>query len=248
MVRDKIYKKILLTLDKHNRFDNTDFKVESNQDNKGISLVITYIIEPKYRLAFKMPTAPAYDKDSYQSYYLFTGTACPGPLAYEEVFSFRDEDGIYQKISVWLEGIWEELSANPVIKQIESQQQQIDEIVERFDNVEDGFFTINQAEELKSRLDELESQLRAEIEKNTKDKKIVEQEISKLHTDIETLKDTIVSLKKKNWIKSFTGKVFKWSKNSENRKLLKDGYSVVREFLPQHIKDTLPDVTSEIQK
>ena len=69
-----------------------------------------------------------------------------------------------------------------------------------------------------------------------------EQEVAKLHNDIDTLKQTVQSLKKKGWLKSFTSKVYKWTKDSDNRKMLMDGYSVIREFLPEDIKSTLPDV------
>src|SRR5438477_189409 len=128
-----------------------------------------------------------------------------------------------------------------MVKRIEDQQNQIDEIFEKFDSIQDEYFTEDEASELKNRLDKLEENLQAEIRTKNEDKKIFEQEISKLHTDIDTLKQTISSFKKKGWLRSFTGKIFKWSKNSENRKLLADGYKVIREFLPEHIKTSLPE-------
>ena len=69
----------------------------------------------------------------------------------------------------------------------------------------------------------------------------LEDDIARLHTDIDTLKQTIQTFKKKGWLKSFTTKVFKWTRDSENRKMLKDGYAVIREFLPEEIKNVLVD-------
>ena len=135
--------------------------------------------------------------------------------------------------------IWEELSANPIVKMIESKQTQIDEIVQRFDAMDDSYFTKEDALDLKIKLDKLENELNAEILKNTKTKKEQEVEIEKLHTDIDTLKETIHSLKKKGWLKSFTNKVVKWTMNSDNRKLLGDGIQVIRGFLPDDVKSTL---------
>ena len=122
---------------------------------------------------------------------------------------------------------------------IESKQTQIDEIVQRFDAMDDSYFTKEDALDLKIKLDKLENELNAEILKNTKTKKEQEVEIEKLHTDIDTLKETIHSLKKKGWLKSFTNKVVKWTMNSDNRKLLGDGIQVIRGFLPDDVKSTL---------
>ena len=246
MIRDKIYRDITQTLDKHARFDSTEFKVSTVRDQRGNSttLTIEYSIEPKYRIVFKIPSSTVTEKNEYGSLitdYSFSGTVCPGPLALDETFSFRGEDGIFERITTWLNNIWEELSANPIVKKMESQQTQIDELFERFDSMPDDYFSVEEAAELKERLNNLEETLKATIQERVEDKKVFEQEVAKLHTDIDTLKQTITSFKKKGWLKSFTNKVFKWTSNSDNRKLLKDGYSIIREFLPEDVKHSLPN-------
>lgn len=82
--------------------------------------------------------------------------------------------------------------------------------------------------------------MKSQIDKINLEKAIYEDEINKLHIDIDTLKETLNSFNKKGWFKSFTSKIFKWTSNSENRKMLKDGYSIVKEFLPENIKNSLP--------
>jgi len=244
MIREKFYKDINNTIDKHIRFDSADFRIEPFKapQNAFTTLTIKYSVEPKYKIVFKIPTSTTTDKDSYSSYYAFSGSVCPGPLAYEETFSFKGEEGVFERISIWLNCIWEELSSNPIVKKVENQQQQIDEIFEKFESIQDGYFSDDEAEELKKRLESLEETLKIQIKQNSEEKKIFEQEVAKLHNDIDTLKQTVQSLKKKGWLKSFTSKVYKWSKDSDNRKMLKDGYSVIREFLPEDIKSTLPDI------
>jgi hypothetical protein len=243
MIREKVYKEITMTIDKHSRFDSSDFKIESDatKSNSFTMLTIIYSIEPKYEIVFKIPTSMTSDKDTYSSYYALSGSVCPGPLSYDETFTFKGEKGIFERISIWLTCIWEELSSNPIIKKVEAQQQQIDEIFEKFETIQDEYFTEEEAIELRKRLDDLEETLKGQIKQTQEDKKIFEQEVEKLHIDIDTLKQTIQSFKKKGWLMSFTTKVFKWAKDSENRKMLKDGYSFIKAFLPEGIKNALPE-------
>jgi len=245
MIRDKFQKDILSTLDKHNRFERSDFKIEPIKEprNSFTTLTIKFIVEPKYKIVFKIPTSQTVDKDGYSSpYYALSGSVCPGPFSFEETFEFKNTDGIFERITSWLSCIWEELSANPTLKQIENQQQQIDEIFVKFDSIKDEYFTEQEATELRSRLDSLEETLKSQIEQNNEDKKVFEEEVSKLHNDIDTLKLTVQSFKKKGWLKIFTNKVYKWSKDSDNRNMLMGGYEIIRELLPNDIKDSLPNI------
>jgi hypothetical protein len=240
MIRGKFHKNIVATLDKHSRFDSSDFNIEPTRTSGGILLIIIFAIDPKYKISIKIPNSETSEKDGYRSYYHFTGSVTPGPLAYEETFAFQGEDGIYEKITTWLDCIWDELAANPIVKEVENQRHQIDDLFEKFENLDDGYFTKEEASKLKMRLDNLEETLKGQIQEETENKKAYEEQISKLHMDIDTLKQTINSYNKKGWIKSFTSKVFKWTKSSENRKLLADGYEVIREFLPEDVKSSLP--------
>lgn len=241
MIRDKIYNDIANILDSHERFEVIDFKIESRKNGiSSTSLVITYKFKPEYKIAFQIPSQETH-KEGKDPYYSFSGSVIPGPLSYTEQFSFQGQDGVFSKISKWLDSVWEELSIDPRIRTIEEQQEQIDEIFEKFDSLNDDFFTKDEALEIKKKLDELEEILKSQLTQNSEDKKKLEEEITKLHTDIDTLKQTIGSFNKKGWLKNFTGKVFKWTSDSENRKLLKDGYSFVKEYLPEHIKNALPE-------
>lgn len=233
MLRDKIYKEIISTIDSNIRYDNNDFKIVTTQEKTAVKLIITYKIDTKYYISFDIPSTLAVDG------YTISGQVCPGPLALIETFKFNGKEGIYKRITVWLDCIWEELSSHPFVKTMESQQSQIDEIVEGFKSMNDTYFSVDEVQDLKARLDTLENNLKAEIEKNTEDKKAQDAQVDKLHTDIETLKETIVLLKKKGWIHSFTSKAMKWTMNSDNRKLLGDGFKVIREFLPEDVKNNL---------
>ncbi|WDF75785.1 hypothetical protein PQ469_18015 [Mucilaginibacter sp. KACC 22773] len=245
MIRGQLYKDISETLDEHTRFDSTDFRIlaekKDERNNFHTILSINYIIDSKYSIYFKIPSSKTSDSDGYSSYYLISGKVCPGPLSYEETFSFKGESFIYTTIKNWLDAIWQEVSSSPVVRQVEDHQEQINNIFEKFETLKEEYFTNQEAEELKKRLDALEETLKSQIESHNELKKNIEQEVSKLHFDIDTLKQTITSFSKKGWLKSFTGKIFKWTANSDNRKMVKGGYSLLREFLPDDIKKTLPE-------
>jgi len=243
MIRDKFYKDIITVINSHTRFDSIDFKIKTVKDDRNISTLLTiqYNFDSKYKIIFKIPSSVTIDKDGYSPYYSFTGSVCPGPVAIEESFSFKGEDTVFTKISLWLNCIWEEISANPIVKQIENQQNQINEIFERFESIKDDYFTIDEAKELKKKLDDLENTLKSQLQQQIKDKKGLEEEINKLHLDIDTLKTTIASFDKKGWLKSLSVKVFKWSTNANHAKLIKGGYTLIREFLPDEIKNSPPE-------
>jgi polyhydroxyalkanoate synthesis regulator phasin len=239
MIRGKLYKDLTTTLEGHSRFEDSDFKIipkKVNNSSTSIVLTIEYSYDPKYRITFNIPNSESSDKDSWSTYYLFSGTVCPGPLAYEEKFQFKGEEKIHHKINVWMDNIWEEISANPLLRQMEEQQAQIEEIYSQFDDVKDDYFSKSESQELKKRLDDLEEKLKEQIKENTENKEEFDKKVQQLHTDIDTLKQTISSFKKKGWLKNFTGKVFKWTKDSENRKMIEDGYTLIKEFLPDEFK------------
>ncbi|MFA6249477.1 MAG: hypothetical protein WC615_21240, partial [Mucilaginibacter sp.] len=236
MIREKFNKDIINRIDKHQRFDNAEFIISATKNGSSTILVITYKFKPEYRILFNVPSTSTTDKDGYSPYYAFSGKVSPGPLAYEETFSFKGEGVLFDKIDIWLNSIWEEISSSPIVKQVENQQTKIDEILENFDSLDDKFFTLQEAEDLKTRLDELEETLKELIINHVHYKENKEEELSRLHLDIDTLKQTVNSFNKKGWVKSFVGKMFKWTSDEENKKLLQGGYSFVKQFLPENIK------------
>jgi hypothetical protein len=238
MIRDKVYKEVFETLGSNPHFESYDFSISSSRISNTTSLSIVYKMENKFNITLRIPHSLT-NKD-FQEYYLISGTARPGVLAYDESFEFRGYQQIHVKIREWLDNVWEELSSNPIVKEQLNQQKDIEEIFQRFDQIKDEYFSADEAQDLKSRLDELEKKLVEEAKKNIKDKEELQKQIEVLNDDIETLKTTVSSLKKTGWLKSFTGKVFKWTSKKENREFLKEGYSFIKAFLPENIKSDLP--------
>ena len=143
MIRNKIYKEIALTIEKQGYFEYSDFKVEETSEYRGTKILIKYLIEPKYTIVFNIPNSAKKSDDYTGDVYEFSGKARPGPVAYEETFSFTREKDIYSAIEKWLNCIWEELSDNPIIRNQRYQQQQIDEILEKFATTDEEEYFFN---------------------------------------------------------------------------------------------------------
>lgn len=243
MIKNSFYKQIISSLEKSGRFEGADFRIDSQNESNTYSgtpvkLKIYLLSDPKYYYSVDIPSKLSSNSEGY--YYSFSGKCCPGPLAFIESFSFSTTKSLLESIAIWVDNIWLELTHNPVVQTILNKQQQVEDLLETYSNIEDTYFKEDEIIDVKQRLDNLEASLSNDLKQAISDKKQLEIELNNLKNDIETLKQTVAAFKKKGWFKSFSTKVFKWTKNGENRKLLKDGYQVLKEFLPEEYKNNLP--------
>ena len=93
----------------------------------------------------------------------------------------------------------------------------------KFDEIEDRYFTKEEGDELRERLEQLEKII---LEREHQEDR--EDEISKMKEEIEFLKATIDTLTKKKWLKSALVKMWSWGQNEENRKLIESGVEAVK--------------------
>ncbi|WP_461643624.1 hypothetical protein [Labilibaculum euxinus] len=244
MIRQKFLKELNEIINAHDRFDSYNFEIKPAKENRtsSITVTITYLQNNNFKFELALPNSQTTAKDEYSATYKFKGVMTPGPFALKETFSFSNVEPLSGYITSWLDCIWEELLSNPVISEMDRQREELNKMFVNFEETSEEFFTQEEAGELTSRLDELEKKFQSELSKEIKDKDELKKEIQELHKDIETLKVTISSFNKKGWIKEFYGKSFKWLQNPNNKKALKNGYSFVREVLPEDYKAMLPEV------
>ncbi len=244
MIRDKIFQEITETIQDHQRFEPADFDIEGKGEARSLSatLTIKYKFETKYKVEIKFPEKLSTFKTDFgkEEDYEFTGTICPGPIAYKERVILTGKDKLFRLIRTWLENVWEELSANPILREVNEQKIELEKLFENIKSFDDKYVNKSEAEELKSRLDDLEEKFKAKFEAEIKNASLQKEKVAELEKDIETLKKLVHSLSKGNWFKSLLSKSYKWIRNEDNRELLKDGYTTVREFLPDDIKNALP--------
>ncbi len=242
MIRKKTLSDIRDVLDSHARFTVTDFSIEQ-KGNKA--LLIKYNYDDAFFFDVEIPneTSSIPSENTFsrpQDDYKFRAKISPGKISTIENLDFYSEYIFHQKISFWLDCLWEELLEIPVQRQFKEQEKIIEEIKEKLKDVPDEFFSYEDGNELKIKIDKLEAKFNQKFEAEIKDKEKLQKKINDLHKEFETLKSTIFSVKKKSWFTSFATKTFVWFTKEENRKFLKDAKDYIQPLLPDNIKNLLP--------
>ncbi|MBN8672374.1 MAG: hypothetical protein J0L80_16940 [Chitinophagales bacterium] len=258
MLRHKIKNLVYSILSSNTNFNISDFKITTESKYSSTQLKIVYEYDEQYYVNVTIPEGltekerqetthsvrmigmAEQTKTVKYSVYEIDVTMCPGILSYSENIKYEGQDGITKAISKWLVNLWEDLTISPQLRAIKVQTEEIEKIKEKVVNVPDEYFTVEQGEEIKSRLDKLEEQLAKVLLDELPDDKTANTQIEKLHNEIEVLKQTIHSLKKPGWFKSFITKTMTWLSNPTNQKLLKAGKSLVITMLPEGNHDTPP--------
>lgn len=127
------------------------------------------------------------------------------------------------RIQEWLERIKNDM-LHPVEKRLidDSIQQFRDEIDSKIGEMEDEYFTNEEGNELRERLEQLEKMI---LEKDAQEE--LQEEISKMKEEIEFLKATVSTLTKKKWLKNALIKIWSWGQKEENQKLIESGIKLV---------------------
>lgn len=222
MLRNRFLQQVELNLVSRSNFKPEDFKIQHRKDpadqDRAI-LRIEYAFNNAYFLEGRIKGG------SYSVSY------CPGVVILNESEIFTKQQEFYDCVNHWANRIREELSAIPFHRELAEQRSIIEEIEEQVASFPDEYFTKEESEKVQQRLNELESQLRENIEKHAKDQEEAKRQISELRTDFEILRQTLDGLNKKGWAGTLLVRVSRWVKNPQNRELLKSGAEVAKVLL-----------------
>ncbi|MFN8308863.1 MAG: hypothetical protein U0T73_02770 [Chitinophagales bacterium] len=247
MIRQETLKNVRQKIQDHKRFGIPDFAIIA----EGDKLTIRYEYDQNYFLEVKIPDRTStisqekrqteilrttYSNASYEEY-KFDGKYCPGTLTLSEFFSVLGENNFYKLINNWLDNLWEELLAIPVNRQMENQEKILQDIKDKLNDIPDTYFDKEEAEALKTKIDELEKRFEEKLGVEISDKKALKKQLDELHAEFENLKATLHSVKRGGWYKSFFTKTFVWLTKEENRKFLKETKDFILPLLPENIKD-----------
>ncbi len=251
MFRQNIILKIKEQLDKDVNFSSSDFSIKTEYK----SLKIVYEYDNEYFFQVDVPyeisklsktqkettTLGMITKHMEREYeaYEFSGKIRPGQVAVEERIQFEGPDKIFNYLKTWLENLWVEITIQPQVRKAKELEEQIIDIKSKCENISEDYFTRDEADALKQKLDILEQNFREKLEIEIQDKILLFQALDELHKELEKLKSQTTSLNKKNWFKSFGVKIYTWASKEENRKFLKDTKDFIKPFLPDSI-DILP--------
>ncbi len=171
----------------------------------------------------------------YDDYYCnmeFNGEPCeikysPGKVLIEESSALslsKFENNIKTLIQEWLKRIKRDM-INPLEKRFvdNSIQKFREEIESKLCEMEDGYFTKDEGNELRERLKQLEKMI---SERDSQEE--LQAEILRMKGELEFLKATIDTLTKKKWLKNALVKMWVWGQKEENQKLIESGFEAVK--------------------
>ncbi|HEY0778845.1 MAG TPA: hypothetical protein VGD56_12825 [Gemmatirosa sp.] len=232
MIRAQLLNEIHAALDAGQQFKADDFAIEATPGKDGAgSLSIRYRFDSTYYFRAEIPNTveERFLLGGHQVNII--GITTPGTLTDTERLAYSSKEKLLAGITQWTNRIRDELLAIPLHRQQAEQQAQLEALLGQIDALPDEYFTRDEAQAVRARLDELEQQLRANIEAAAKTHTDAAAELAALHSDIELLKQSTESLKKAGWAGSLAVRMKRWSGNPENRELLKSGATVARTLL-----------------
>lgn len=210
-------------------FLNNDFIMETTKNEEFVTLKITYLYISNFYFLGTI----------YNGGNQFQAQIAPGGVMREEEYNSMKQSQFFTLIRDWLSNIKNELSAGPIARKMEEH----DEILKGFhqkiydmDKEMDGFFSKTEGEELKKRLDEFENIYVSRLEEienasNT--------EIRKLKSEIESLRQQVDGLSKRNWFLSFSTRLYMWYQRNPIAARQLAGAS--RQFLPEEAQTLVSD-------
>ena len=226
MIRTQYLTQINGLIKDDGRFKETDFTVAFASTDADFELDITYLFEPKYRFKAEADLANGVaNGDIYVAL-----TLCPGHIFEQESFNVR-ASALTDNIKNWLSRLRNELASIPIQREMEEQRRQILDIVKQLDDVPGEYFSKQEAEAVKAKLEDLESRLIKNLEETETNRKEAKEKIKIITDDMAVLKNDMQILSKKGWAKSLMTRTFEWAKDPTNAKLLKSGAEVVRKLL-----------------
>lgn len=227
MVRQAFLKELNDALNKSERFEDHDFKVDSKAANIGYDFKIVY----RYDEAYGITAHVGEEVDEGQREIAIYGNASPGDIGTSESFRIYGRSKFFAYVKQWLGRLRAELMAVPVNRAVEEQRKQIEELIGRFARLPNEYFGRDEAEVLKERLDALEKQMVDAIIGNAAKDEDVSARVASLEQDFSVLKENVETLRKPGWARAFATRVTKWMRDPENRKMLADGVDISRRLL-----------------
>jgi hypothetical protein len=227
MIRQHYLTQVNRLIVEHKRFKESDFRVLIKDVETKYILEITYSYEPEYQFIASMYLSG----DVVQGEVEITVTASPGEIFKREKTENVRPNQLNSHIKAWLTRLINELVSVPIQRQIEEQQREIENILGQLDDVPKEYFSRQEAEDLRFRLEEMEARLTSNLQETVTNQAELKTRVKAISDDMAILKENINVLNKRGWAKSLVTRTFEWVKDPANRKVLKAGAEVAKELL-----------------
>lgn len=213
-------------------FDVADFDITTKVGERaGDTLQIQYKYDSQFYFVAQIPKSTPSSSE-----YKISFTASPGQISVRESGTLHDKYDLTRSISDWLQREKEELFALPVYRELDQQKTQLRAMFERLKDVEDSYFSREEANILKSDLEKLREQIIEQIKADTANKEEQAQRIQDITNDVSALKASVDVLSKPNWVRAAAARFYRWSQDPNNRGLLKDGVEVATRLLSGNVE------------
>lgn len=228
MLRTKFINDVRTALQSTVLFSENDFRIEVERfieagERRPIPrMTITFLYDSSFEYEAKFVSGSGFEVRTRQ---------LPGHYRMSESYSYKGEETFLDSITKWTVRVYEELKSRPLHRLQVEQQKKLDELFEQIESISDDYFSAEEGNQLRERLDQLEEQLANTILARTESEEQQEHELAQLRQEIATLKNTVEALNKSNWVKSLMVRAFGWLKDPENRKVLKSGAELAKDLL-----------------
>lgn len=227
-----------------NYFEANEFIINSTRNNDKYVLQIQYQFDSAYKFIAWIPNQKSKDKDSYSPDYQISATVSPGEIGETEHFYYVGRSKLFDGIKEWLIRVRDELIAVPAHRQVVEQKEQLEDILTQFPNLDsDNYFSQEEVEELKKRLEEMEAKIAENIRNTVTDQKEQKERLEKLENEIKALKVKLTSHKKRAWAGAIGARLIQWAQDPIHRKVLKSGGQEAKTLLLS-AGETQEDVSS----
>ena len=232
MLRELVIKEIETILGGNSFFSIHDFSITSSENRYDDDLRITYRDKEKYYFHVAIPRSIT--KKENESYYEISGEACPWSLAAKEKVIFHSKAKLLDGIQLWVSFLVEDLKSFAANRKISEIEQRLKNAFEKIEDIEGDYFSGDEILDIINKLSSLEEEFKSKIKDVYDSKAEADQKLSKLHEEIQALKDKLEILDKAQWKKSFLSKTFDWLKDPKNQKMLSTGARIVKDLLPEN--------------
>lgn len=209
-----------------------DFQLStSNSYSSYVTLSIKYKYQPRF----------VFSGTIYTSGEKYTAEIIPGAVIKKEKKTDLDHHEFLEVIDDWLHNISHEMKFSPLARKFDEHEKFMQDIAERIEAIEDKdeLFTASEGAEFIQRLDMLEKAFSDKLQSEVEDAKKLQDELNKLHNEINTLKIQLDALTKKNWYLSFSTRLYLWYQR--NPIVMRSIAGATRELLPEPAKAVVTD-------
>lgn len=206
-------------------FLSEDFIIETEDYDSYIDLNINYLYLPQYKFEGRI------FKDEEK----FNAEFNPGTITLAVKKYGLEKRQFMNFIREWLKNTYSEMTKAPIERKVKEHDEILKSWQEKIHSMgEEGdrFFTKEEGEELRNKLNELEELLENGIVEKDEN---LQQDLNKLHSEVDTLREHLKVLSKKNWFLSFSVRLFTWIKRNPDMTRRVAGFS--RELLPEDVRD-----------